>query len=54
METENRTFQIEKQITELQLLEKNSRKKIKEIITQNNSSIETNDKDYVFYFNFYF
>ena len=44
----NRTFQIEKQITELQLLEKNSRKKIKEIITQNNSSIETNDKDYVF------
>ena len=44
----NKTFQIEKQITKLQLLEKNSRKKIKEIITQNNSSIETNDKDYVF------
>ena len=46
--TGNNTLEIKNKIIELQILEKNSRENIKEIITQKNSDLETNDKDYVF------
>ena len=44
----NKTLEIENKIIELQLLEKNSRNNIKEIVAEKNSVLETNDKDYVF------
>ena len=44
----NKTLEIENKIIELQLLEKNSRNNIKEIVAEKNSDLETNDKDYVF------
>jgi len=43
-----KTLEIKNKIIELQLLEKNSRNNIKEIIAEKKSDLETNDKDYVF------
>jgi len=42
------TFKIENKILELQIKEKKQRRDIKEMINKSNSTIETNDKDYVF------
>ena len=44
----NNTLQIKNKIIELQFLEKTSRNNIKKIITEKNSDLEPNDKDYVF------
>ncbi len=42
------TLKIENKILELQIKEKKQRRDIKEMINKSNSTIETNDKDYVF------
>ena len=44
----NNKLLIKNKIIELQLLEKTSRNNIKKIITQKNTDLEPNDKDYVF------